>query len=231
MSRVLALLAAATLALSACGDAEQGAGGSSELRGKVTPEPAAEDLAAGKASTLQPEDFPAGWTSTPANDAPDMITKCKGFEDAKALSTARADAPDYEDASESFAVIDSVYMYPDATAAENGLAMMRGAEMHVCFGEEIGRVAATQGQGVELGEVTSTPLDAGMVGDEVDAGRIKVPLTIQGETLDMTIDLVLLRGGRGISFLAFMGYADPFDDELRAQLTEANAKRLAANAQ
>jgi hypothetical protein len=55
-----------------------------------------------------------------------------------------------------------------------------------------------------------------------------VPVTEDGADLDVTVDLVFTRAGRGLSIGLHLGVGAPFPSALRERLTATSAQRLAA---
>lgn len=209
----------AVLALSACGDAGQ----------RATDAERADEQATAKAAGLGAEDAPSGWKVTPVQGTPELVDDCRGFEEAEDDRTALASAPDFDDPEERFSVQDGIYLFPDAEAAQNAFEDMRGGDADACIAKDF-RTVVEQQSSLEVGDHETEPLEVAPVSDDVYGERIRIALGDGEATVEVTMDVVLLRAGRGISFLVFTGQEEPFDDALRAQLTQVAGKRLAAGA-
>ncbi len=75
-------------------------------------------------------------------------------------------------------------------------------------------------------EAAATEAFAKMGTDETAAGRLVLPLKVEAETIDLQIDLIFARTGRGVQLLGFLNVQEPFDAELRDQLTTTGVERL-----
>jgi hypothetical protein len=223
MRRLLPFLVLLILAATACGN---DVGDASRTPSATE----ADEEAVAKASTLQSEDVPAGWKLTPSEGGPDMFGECRGFEDAEDFSTAVTDSPDFDHPGEQFSVLDTVYLFPDEISAKNAFSGMRAADMPRCFDEEMQRFFEAYDVPVEVGKTVGEALDVAKLGDEIHGERVTMPFDDGTEATQISADTVLVRGGRAVSFLVFLGHDEPFDDALRAKLTETAASRLEANA-
>lgn len=230
--RRLLLAATTSLLLVGCGgsgEAERATGTPEPTASATeTPTPAATtDPAADKRiaqqSTLKAEDFPSGWTSEP-DDQGDENSGCEDWEAAKKATTARYDADEFSKG-DTTQVINTVYIYGDEAAATEAFAKMGTDETRNCFGEELAKQLTAESD-IQLGDVTDERIDVSGVGDETAAGRLVLPLKVEAETIDLQIDLIFARTGRGVQLLGFLNVQQPFDAELRDQLTTTGVERL-----
>lgn len=236
MRRLLLALTASIL-LAGCGgssDEERAAGTPAPTAAATetappaaTSDPAADEQIA-RASTLKAEDFPAGWTSEP-DDQGDTDSGCEDWEAAKRETSARYDADEFSKG-DTTQVINTVYVYADEAAATGAFARMGTDETRTCFGEELAKQLAAETD-IQLGDVTDEPIEVEGVGDENAAGRLILPLKVEEATVELAIDLIFARTGRGVQLLAFLNIQDPFDADLREQLTAAGVDRLTQNLQ
>ena len=85
-------------------------------------------------------------------------------------------------------------------------------------------------EGVTLGETTVGRLNVTPVGDETTALRVTVPMTLEGGlTIDVVVDLVLVRRGRALAGLSFQSTFTPFDIEDIDLYSGLAAERLPAD--
>ncbi|MDA0180199.1 hypothetical protein OJ997_07830 [Solirubrobacter phytolaccae] len=187
-----------------------------------------DDEQVAEASTLKAEDFPSDWTSEP-RDGDDTDSGCKDFEAAKADAAARVDADDFSKGQTTFA-INTVWIYEDEAGATEAFKSVGTEKTRECFAEALAKQLAGESDGPEVGDVTEQYLEVGEVGDEVEAGRVTIPLETGGQSIDLALDLVFARAGRGITLLGFLDVQAPFAASLRDELTNKAVDRLAENA-
>ncbi len=66
------------------------------------------------------------------------------------------------------------------------------------------------------------------LGDERAAGRITIPLTSKGATVDATVDVIFVHSGRGIVTDTFIGVGPLFDGGLEYTLHKLVVDRMNA---
>ncbi len=186
--------------------------------------PAADDQTAADFAALKIEDFPNGWT---ANDnAEDLESRCEDVETAKERTSARGNSPRFS-TGQTTLVQNAIYVFPDEPTAQEAFALVSGAETQDCYSKAVTDVFAGQA-GVESGTPQIAPLEVAAIGDEHAAARVTIPVKAQGLEVNVSIDLVFMRAGRGISLNLFVNALAPFEAGLRDGLTDATVGRLAA---
>jgi hypothetical protein len=186
--------------------------------------PAADDKSAAESAALKLEDFPTGWTAT--ENAENLESRCKDVEAAKTLTTARSNSPRFN-RGQTTLVQNAIYVFEDAATAEEAFDLVSGEDTQSCYSEAVtGAFAGVAG--VESGEPQIAPLQTAPAGDEHAGARVTLPITADGLDVDVTIDLVFVRAGRGLSLNLFVNALAPFDPALRDKLVAATVGRLAA---
>jgi hypothetical protein len=79
---------------------------------------------------------------------------------------------------------------------------------------------------VKVGEPRTTHPELENIGDERDATRVAVALSAKQLKIDVIVDLVIVRTGRGLSLNLYVNVGEPFDEALRRHLTEVTVERL-----
>ena len=118
-------------------------------------------------------------------------------------------------------------MFDDEPTAQEAFKLVSGEETQACYSESVSGAFAEQA-GIESGTPQTAPLEVAATGDEHAASRVTLPVKAQGIEATVTIDLVFVRAGRGISLNLFVNALAPFEDALRDQLLAATVARLAA---
>lgn len=240
-SRIIGLLAAATLALVGCGGSgdsrdnadKQVQKSDAASTGTPTPTPSpsptidkAAERKLAEESTLKLEDFPSGWTEADSDD--DSNTSgCDAVETAKTQTTARATAPSFSHG-DSTQVQNSIYVFADEQTAAGQFEQLTLKETRSCYAKAVAKALATAG-GLKVGKVESSRLSMDPLGDDRDAGCITVPVTSQGVDVDVVVDMVFVRADRGMTITLFIDVFTPFDSDLRDQLTVTSVRRLSDN--
>jgi hypothetical protein len=239
--RVARSLAAAVLmaAVVGCGGGDDGtarqaakgdfSGGGSAGRAasSVTPTPAQERVIARRAQ-LRLGDFPANWqeSENPDNERSD----CEGIRGPREATIGRATSPKFHQGTTTIAE-SGVFLYADAAEARDAFGTLSASDTRRCLAEEVADTAADKTQrtaGLTIGEPSTYRLRAEPLGDQRAAGRATLPMSASGLDVELTVDFVFVRVGRGVALLALADVQSPFDEELRADLTSTVARRLAA---
>ena len=122
-------------------------------------------------------------------------------------------------------ILAGIALARDKAAAEEAFETFSGTGNQNCFARAIAADLSAIG---DVGEPDLRRLPAGELGDERRAAQIAMPVRAEGETVDVTFDLVFARAGRGIAFDLFADVTKAFDPALRRKLSATSAERLAA---
>jgi hypothetical protein len=181
------------------------------------------------------EDFPTGWQQGDEEDDDQEEAPCPAIRDAREATSARAESPEFREGRGAQAQ-SIAYIYPDEAAATQAFAGLTSNESRTCLGEAIGEVlgeslgeqAGPAGGGAEVGEPETSRVSTEPLGDEREAVRITVPVSAEGIDVDLVIDTVFVRVGRGIALPLFVDTFSAFDEDLKADLTSTVVRRLSA---
>jgi hypothetical protein len=180
------------------------------------------------------DDFPAGWQQEPAreDDATDEETRravadCLGVR----VTDSKPDHPNA--ASPKFVgpddseVTDDVTVAPSVDEASRLFDVMEGDDVPACYAQAVeGAIAAELAApgddtvDVEFGEPSFNPVSFPDMGDESLAFRLSIPLTRQGQSIQVHNDLVLVRVGRTLIYAEFVAAFTPFDTTESTRLTQ-----------
>ena len=152
--------------------------------------PAADDKTAAEFAALKIEDFPTGWTAN--ESAENLESRCEEVEAAQKLTSARANSPRFSQGQTTLAQ-NAIYVFEDEATAEQAFGDVSGQETQDCYSKAVTDVFAGQA-GIESGTPQIAPLEITPVGDEHAAARVTVPIEAQGLELNVSIDLVFVRG-------------------------------------
>jgi hypothetical protein len=125
-------------------------------------------------------------------------------------------------------VQNSIYLFADEPTAKTQFEQLTRKDTRSCYAQAVTKALASTG-GLKVGKTESARLSIDPLGDDRDAGRITVPVTSQGVDVDVIVDVVFVRAGRGMTITLFMDLISSFDADLRDQLTATSVRRLSDN--
>jgi hypothetical protein len=239
--RALALAASllAVVALGGCGGGDDDGAPASQdtptaqqsetptATAEPTPDPE-EDEAIVRRAQLRLEDFPSDWQEQDEDQTD--TSDCDGVQEAREAANARERSPQFSQG-ENTAAQSVVYTFVDEEQASEMFAKLSSRELRTCLGEELADTVADVATGADAGELTigeasTARIQVDPLGDEREGGRVTLPLETQGLELELTVDYVAVRVGRGLALLQMIDLG-PFDEDLRADLTSKVVRRLA----
>jgi hypothetical protein len=200
---------------------------------RAEPADRAADRRIAEDAVLVLEDFPTGWQQEDEDDDDNEETDCSGVRDARETLSARATSPRFSQG-ETKNAENVTYVYGDDPAARTAFAGLASSETRTCIGQDLGERLAEaagptgQGGGTQVGEPETSRVSIELLGDEREAARITVPVSAEGIDVDLIIDLVFVRVGRGIALVTVTDALTPFDEDLKAELTSTVIRRLSA---
>ena len=226
-------LAVLAVALGGCGSASESQ--SSPAPSKTSPDPAPTTKSAKQSTVadrqlasgalLRLADLPSGWTASDDTDE-SSDTPCEQIKTAKAQTSARSNAPHFNKGDDT-QVSDTVYVYADEDVAKRNFVALASQALRVCVGHQLGDgMKKSVGGKATVGKAATSQLGIDAVGEQSAGAHITFPLSTQGIDIDVNLDLVIVRQGRGISLLLLIDSFTEFDNDLRSQLTSTAAKRL-----
>jgi hypothetical protein len=197
-----------------------GCGSSGDDQPAATPR--VDDAQVAKAATLKPADFPDGWKGE--STSADRTSQCARVKDAQKLVSARSTSQSFSRGQTTLAE-NAIYVFPSDAVARQGFTLVSGAESQACYTDTVLQAFSSQ-PGVKVGEPRTTHPELESIGDEGDATRVAVALSAKQLKIDVIVDLVIVRSGRGLSLSLYVNVAEPFDEALRRHLTEVTVERV-----
>lgn len=206
-------------------DATASATATATTTATATPSPIigrAGDRQAAEQSTLQLEDFPSGWTQD--DKASSNRARCDAVTEARSTATGTADANRFNNG-DTTQVQSTVYVFADEAEATDAFANLSSKETRACYAEQVTDAFSSQDE-LEIGEVRTGSLSLDPLGDARAASRVTIPVSADGIDVDVLVDLVFIRVGRGLSLGLFVDTFSPFDEDLRGDLSAKTVRRL-----
>jgi hypothetical protein len=221
------------LGLASCGGGGSSGKSTGTTAGSSTSQAA---QAKAQAALFQMSDLPPGWTSTPhqtdtsSKDDERKLRACVGLP-PKTSTSNDLNSPDFKmgdqlEADSSASVVGSEQ---EATQEINALA---GPKAVSCLRDSLVRTIQAQtakgSSGATVGDVTLNPLNTAQYGDRSVAFQAAVPVTVQNQTVTVTLDLVLIRIAQVGITDTFIGTGQPFDTQLEQQLLTKSTQRASS---
>jgi hypothetical protein len=231
------MVAAATLALAACG----GANDNQKTAPAATATTAAEttstavDVAADKAKArtlvLAASDLPSGWKATSHQDDPseqalqDEFATCIGRPTQSSYVTASANSPDF---GKGDAQVNSEVQIVKTTADfDADVAATRSAKFMPCYKRQLTK-SLQQVTGATVRSITVTQLPVASHGEFSAGYRATIRLEAQGQTVTMYGDDILLGKDRMQLTASFFDVQRPPDTALENAVVDKLAAKLDA---
>ena len=240
--RLISLCVLPFLALAACGGGDGDTSATDSTSGStatsIAPPTSAlrsasgADLESAKKLVLLPADFPAGWTSEPAEQSDDADDEAASdeFEDCLGVGGDDSGAADWSgddfsmDSSEAGS---SASVVRDEATYQDDIEVIRGPLLPTCLEDMFTRLLTDQ-VGTAPTAVDVAPLEVTEYGDVTVGFRVTITVSARGETLTFYADLVLMGKDRAEVFANFFGVGQPFDPALQESLLAKLGSRLDA---
>ena len=195
-------------------------------------------LAQARKDLLVLSDMPSGWTSTKNpntannNVGNTQLAHCTGI--SKSLISENPPSVysrQFQNPQGTLTVADNVAVFPSAKNATAEYAIGDNAKFPGCLtslasGPLKGKLFGKLPKGTTLGTPLVSPVAASAFGPDVDGYSLSVPVTSQGETLNLTVtELVTVKGRLGHQ-VTFTSAGSPFSLALEQQIMKVAAGRL-----
>jgi hypothetical protein len=193
----------------------------------AAPTPAQEKVVARRA-LLRLDDFPVDWQES--DDPDNEQSHCKGIRGPRKATSGRATSPKFHQGTTTVAE-GGVFLYADEAEARDAFGKLSARATRRCLAREVADTAAEETEGtpeLTIGEPSTVRLPVERQGDQRAGGRATLPMSTSGLDIELTVDYVFVRVGRGVALLALADVQRPFDEDLRADLTRTVVRRLAA---
>jgi hypothetical protein len=184
-------------------------------------------IAAG--AQLRLADFPSGWQAGGRNES--LPSRCPAVKEAKRAVSARVTSAVFAHGKNTQAE-SAVYLYSDTATAQQSFAALTTSATRACLARELAarleKAARASRARLAVGQPRTGRVAVDRLGDEHDAARITLPVRTRATDVDLIVDIVYIRVGRGLALPFFVDALAPFDQDLRADLTGKVVHRLAA---
>jgi hypothetical protein len=189
----------------------------------------AADRAIGQGALLRLSDFPTGWTAEPNESNPKgaaALASCLGVAPSLLFGKpTRVDSPKFKH-SGGDTVENSVAVEPTTAIAKEWIAAYKQERAASCLETAITTKLKESAAEVTYGKATVAPMSFPSYGEELVAYRITVPAKGEGTSIDIYLDGVLMRVGRGHTSLDFTSSLTPSESVQEEHLTSVTAGRL-----
>lgn len=169
---------------------------------------------------LRQSDFPAGWSSEPAEDddgeAQAEMERCLGIE----LSGDRPEAtsPRFTVGDAITQASSAVELAPDAATVDREFAAINGPRFVDCAAQQLDRTIARESPGVEFAPAKAERVPFGSFGDGTSAVRVTTAVSAGDQQLPLVADLVFVRKGLAELSFSFINAGEPFAAALATEL-------------
>jgi hypothetical protein len=181
------------------------------------------DTQAAKRAVLGLRDLPSGWERGEQPESREIL--CPAFAAVRRNASGRASSPRMVDPASSAEVGATVARFADVDAAKRSFRALAGHATTRCYADQA--VKLLKKNGAAVGELSTRRLSVERLGDERAGVRFVVPVTVERDHYDLSIDLTYVRSGRGLSLVFFLDPSGAFDGRLRHDLIAKQAGRLA----
>jgi hypothetical protein len=200
--------------------------------GTAGSDPAAVERA--KKLVLVQADFPAGWTGTPAAaDTPEDKASNRELADCVGLSGDKAQVADVKGDNFSMGspvtqVGSEAQIIKDEATFKSDVAAIKGSKFVPCLQQFLSKAIAKQAGTAPVNPQVST-FSVPTFGDVTVVVRLSAGITVQGQTLDLVLDLVLMGKNRAEVTGTFSNVGQPFDQALEKTLIDKLGAKLNAS--
>lgn len=222
--------------------------GSAALTGALVVVPAS---TAGAASSQSPTlsqarkdlltlaDMPSGWTSAKNTDSNDnnnvgsaQLARCVGVPKMLVSENPPSvNSREFQNAQDTLTVADNVTVFPSTKNAASEYALSQNPKLPGCMtalasGPLKTKLFGKTPKGTTIGSPLVSAVSASAFGSGVDGYSMSVPVTAQGQTVNVTVtqlDVVKGRLGHQVTFTSFNA---PFSLALEQQIMKVAAGRL-----
>jgi hypothetical protein len=165
-------------------------------------------------------DMTTGWSVDPGPAS--HTSPCRG-NDAGIVKTADRHTRFTDGQNDE--VFSQAVMYQTAAMTRQVFSEATGQRYADCEAR-VFAAAARKGAGsnVTVGKAVAAQLHTDQLGDQAVAYRITIPMSTQGQSINILLDLIFFRSGRAVGFLADLG-AGSIDDQQAADLARLMATR------
>jgi hypothetical protein len=206
----------------------------------------AKAVATAKKGLLKKSDFPKGWTTSGSSSSgggpnpfgavdESSFASCIGVpESVLNLNVPSASSPEFDQNNQALTVNDSVQVFPDQSGAATDVGITSNPKTVPCFNQQLASdptfaqtVASGIGKGATVGAVSVSALPQLPYGQDSAGIELAIPITYQGLTGTLDIDMITIAKGRSEGDLLFTSLGG-FPTSLGTHLEKVTAQRLVA---
>jgi hypothetical protein len=193
------------------------------LAGTGSPAEAAADEALADSTLLTLDDFPASWRALPGPPEDNVLGRQEEADLARCLGTdgevfdtdlPHAGTPTFLSPAGD-TVSARVSLAPDDNGPRRAIEALRGTGAPDCYAEAV-QTAGMFGPegaptGVEVGTVSGVPIPYAASGNTTVAWRMSVPISAEGQQVNIYVDVVVVRVDRALITFSFQSQISPYD--------------------
>ena len=199
------------------------------------PDPA--DRAIAETALLTLQDFPAGWEAAPGEEGGEdragreRIAACVGVEYDKLYDDANIEAESPTFTSQDDSEVDHrVSLAGDEASMSEAFKIASTPAFRECAAEgvreAVGESSEESGDEVSVGEISLNELSVGSFGDQTVAYRVTIPIEVEGFSLEVTLEVAIVRVGRGQSSVTATSFGSGISTEELAEFVGIATQRL-----
>ena len=125
-------------------------------------------------------------------------------------------------------VFELVGVFPSTSTANRTYGFFSNAKAPTCVGQLLAKSIASgaTGAGLTASKITTSRLPFPREGSATTALKLAIPLTVDGENLQMNADFIVIRSGKKIAVLAPVGLSTVLSTTFASSLAKKAAGRL-----
>jgi hypothetical protein len=194
--------------------------------------------AAAHQDLLRLSDLPTGWkvtkttstssTSTASTNDFTEVASCEGTSAAGLGANVPSAQASFTHQQTAQFVFELVGVFPSTSTANRTYGFFSNAKAPTCVGQLLAKSIASgaTGAGLTASKITTSRLPFPREGSATTALKLAIPLTVDGENLQMNADFIVIRSGKKIAVLAPVGLSTVLSTTFASSLAKKAAGRL-----
>jgi hypothetical protein len=194
--------------------------------------------AAAHQDLLRLSDLPTGWkvtkttstssTSTSSTNDFTEVASCEGTSAAGLGANVPSAQASFTHQQTAQFVFELVGVFPSTSTANRTYGFFSNAKAPTCVGQLLAKSIASGATGADLtaSKITTSRLPFPREGSATTALKLAIPLTVDGENLQMNADFIVIRSGKKIAVLAPVGLSTVLSTTFASSLAKKAAGRL-----
>jgi hypothetical protein len=194
--------------------------------------------AAAHQDLLRLSDLPTGWkvtkttstssTSTASTNDFTEVASCEGTSASGLGANVPSAQASFTHQQTAQFVFELVGVFPSTSTANRTYGFFSNAKAPTCVGQLLAKSIASgaTGAGLTASKITTSRLPFPREGSATTALKLAIPLTVDGENLQMNADFIVIRSGKKIAVLAPVGLSTVLSTTFASSLAKKAAGRL-----